>query len=240
MRHKSLGSAPSSRPRPLVEACVQTIASAEAAEQAGADRIEVCAALEVGGVTPGTGQLRAVRARVDIPLYVLIRPRAGDFVYRDAEIGAMVDEVKEARRAGADGIVTGVLDPGGFIDASATARLVAAAGPLPVTFHRAFDRVPDLHQALETLASLGVARVLTSGGAETAILGIAMLAELVRASASRIVVLAGGKVRATGVARIVAEAGVTEVHLGPIAGCQGDLDVGELSAVLAALPPVNP
>jgi copper homeostasis protein len=220
----------------LVEACVQTIASAEMAERTGADRIELCAALELGGVTPGAGMLRAVRARVGLPLHVLIRPRTGDFAYPDAEIEAMVDEVREARRAGADGIVTGVLEPGGVLNMRATARLVEAAGPLPVTFHRAFDRVLNQYHALEALTGLGVARVLTSGGAGTAIEGVPMLAGLVRAAAGRIVVLAGGGVRAAGVTRLVSETGVTEVHLGPLTGPRGDLDVEELAAVIAALP----
>jgi len=239
MRHKSHGPAIASPRRTLVEACVQTVVSAEAAEQAGADRIELCSALELGGVTPGAGLLRAARARVGIPLHVLVRPRAGDFVYCDEELAVMVGEIREARRAGADGIVTGALDPGGFIDRDATARLVEAAGPLPVTFHRAFDQVRDQSWALEVLVELGVTRILTSGGAETADEGIPMLARLVRVSAGRITVLAGGGVRAAGVVRLVTESGVREVHLGPTTGPRGDLDLEELSAVLRALSPAN-
>lgn len=239
MRHKSLGSGTYPQPRALVEACVQTIGSAEAAERAGADRIELCAALELGGVTPGAGQIRASRARVGVPLHVLVRPRAADYLYQEAELEAMVDDVREARRAGADGIVTGALDPGGFINMTAMARLVEAAGPLPVTFHRAFDQLRDQHEALESLIGLGVARVLTSGGAETAAEGVSMLAELVRASAGRIKVMAGGKIRAAGVSRIVAETGVSEVHLGPRTGPRGELDLEELSAVLRALSPAG-
>jgi copper homeostasis protein len=213
--------------------------SAEAAERTGADRIELCAALEVGGVTPGAGLLRAVRARVGIPLHVLVRPRAGDFVYGHEELEAMVGEIREARRAGADSIVTGALEASGSIDCGATARLIEAAGPLPVTFHRAFDQVRDQSWALEALVELGVTRILTSGGAETADEGLPMLARLARASAGRIVVLAGGGVRAAGVARLVAETGVSEVHLGPRTGPRGDLDLEELSAVLRALSPAG-
>jgi copper homeostasis protein len=114
-------------------------------------------------------------------------------------------------------------------------RLIDAAGPLPVTFHRAFDRLRDQPGAIETLTELGVARVLTSGGAQTAIEGTTRLAELVRVSAGRIVILAGGGVRASGVCRLVAETGVGEVHLGPLTGSGGELDMEEVSALLAAL-----
>ena len=221
--------------RTLVEACVQTIASAEAAQRAGADRIELCAALETGGVTPGAGVIRTVRARMGVPMQILIRPRAGDFVYREAEVEAMLGEIREARHAGADGVVLGALDHLGSIDRETTARLVEAAGPLPVTFHRVFDQVTDQKGALETLVDLGVARILTSGGADCTDDGIPMLAELVRASSGRIGILAGGRVRAPGVVRLVAETGVGEVHLGPWTGARGDLDLEELAAVLEAL-----
>lgn len=235
MRHKSREPAITIRRRTLVEACVQTITSAEAAERAGADRIELCAALATGGVTPGAGVIRTVRARVGIPLQILIRPRTGNFVYREPEVEAMLAEIREARRAGADGVVLGALDHGGFIDRRATARLVDAAGPLPVTFHRAFDQVADQLAALETLVGLGVARVLTSGGPVRADDGIPRLAELVRVAGGRIGILAGGRVRASGVARLAAETGVGEVHLGPCTEPAGDLDLDELTAVLEAL-----
>jgi copper homeostasis protein len=235
MRHKSQDPAFTARRRPLVEACVQTIAAAEAAQRAGADRIELCAALETGGVTPGAGVIRTVRAGIGIPLQVLIRPRVGNFVYRGPEVEAMRAEIREARRAGADGVVLGALDHHGRIDREITARLVEAAGPLPVTFHRAFDQVTGQAGALEILIDLGIARVLTSGGAVRAEDGIPRLAELVRASAGRIGILAGGGVRAPGVARLVAETGVGEVHLGPCTAPMGDLDLAELTAVLDAL-----
>lgn len=235
MRHKSQGPAIIASRRTLVEACVQTIVSAEMAQRAGADSIELCAALETGGVTPGAGVIRTARARVGVRMQILIRPRPGNFVYREAEVEAMLGEIREARRAGADGVVLGALDHLGSIDRETTARLVEAAGPLPVTFHRAFDQVNDQPGALETLAHLGVARILTSGGADGAIDGIPRLAELVRASGGGIGILAGGRIRAPGVARLVAETGVGEVHLGPRTGPSGDLDLEEFAAVLDAL-----
>lgn len=235
MRHKSHGPAITIRPGTLVEACVQTIASAEAAQRAGAGRIELCAALETGGVTPGAGVIRMVRAGVGIPLQILIRPREGNFVYREPEVEAMLAEIREARRAGADGVVLGALDHHGRIERETVARLVEAAGPLPVTFHRAFDQVTDQAGAVELLIGLGVARILTSGGAGRAEDGIPRLTELVRASAGRVGIVAGGGVRAPGVVRLVAETGVGEVHLGPRTEPTGDLDLDELTAVLEAL-----
>jgi len=147
----------------------------------------------------------------------------------------MLAEIREARRAGADGVVVGALDHHACIDREATARLVEAAGPLPVTFHRAFDQVNDQPGALETLVDLGVARILTSGGAVRADDGIPKLAELVRVSGGRIGILAGGRVRAPGVVRLSTETGVGEVHLGPCTDPLGDLDLDELTAVLEAL-----
>ncbi len=186
-------------------------------------------------MTPGAGVIRAVRRRVGIPLQILVRPRAGNFVYRGPEVEAMLAEIREARRAGADGVVVGALDHHACIDREATARLVEAAGPLPVTFHRAFDQVNDQPGALETLVDLGVARILTSGGAVRADDGIPKLAELVRVSGGRIGILAGGRVRAPGVVRLSTETGVGEVHLGPCTDPLGDFDLDELTAVLEAL-----
>lgn len=234
MRHKSLPPAQERRPV-LVEVCVQTPASAEAAQRAGADRIELCAALEVGGVTPGAGLLRAVRARVGLPLHVLVRPRSGDFVYAPAELEAMLGDIAEARRAGADGVVLGVLAPDGTVARESCARLVEAAGPLAVTFHRAFDATRDSGEALETLADVGVGRVLTSGGAPTAAQGASALSRLVQAAGQRLTILAAGTIRADGVTGLVEATGLRELHLGPCRGPQGDLDEDALRAVLRAL-----
>jgi copper homeostasis protein len=197
----------------LVEACVDTLESALIAQSAGASRIELCADLYDGGTTPSAGTIDACHARLTVPVFVIIRSRGGDFLYGDNDMDVMIRDIAHARALGAGGIVIGALRPDGAIDVSRTAALVEAARPLPVTFHRAFDVCPDQQAALETLISLGIERVLSSGAAATAAEGTARLAALVRQAAGRIVVMAGGGVNAGNVGRVVAESGVHEVHV---------------------------
>jgi len=200
-----------------VEICIDDVEGASIAEECGADRVEVCAALSEGGTTPSMGLVSAVLSRVSrIGVQVLVRPRAGDFVYSPAEVEVMLGDiaaVRALRAAVPVGFVVGALTADGAIDTAVLARLVEAAGPCPVTFHRAFDTLPDLPAALPTLISAGVARVLTSGGAPTAADGADVLRSLVAGSAGRIAVLAGGSVRGANVAALVAATGVPEVHL---------------------------
>jgi len=187
----------------LVEACVDSIESALAAARGGAHRLELCANLIEGGTTPSAGTLAVCRARLDIPIFVLIRPRGGDFLYSAAELAVMLEDIRRAQQAGAQGVVTGVLRADGEIDADRTGELIAAARPLHVTFHR----------ALETLVALGVERVLSSGQAATAPEGADTIARLVRQAAGRIGVLPGGGVTPDNAAALVRATGVTEVHL---------------------------
>lgn len=196
----------------LVEACVATAAQASAAAGGGADRIELCRRLDVGGLTPTVSGIAAARAVVAIPLHVLIRPRAGDFVYTAGELQEMIDAIGDASAAGADGVVIGALTAAGRIDEPAMRGLLAAARPLTVTFHRAFDDAADQPAALEVLVRLGVDRVLTSGGASTALEGADRLRQLVDAAAGRIVIMAGGGIRPANVAQVVRSSGVREVH----------------------------
>jgi copper homeostasis protein len=219
----------------LVEACVQSLGSAVRAERAGAHRIELCADLAVGGVTPSAGLLRATRSRLAIPIHVLIRPRGGSFRYDEGEVEAMLYDIAEARRSGADGVVIGALTPEGMVDRAITGRLVEAARPLAVTFHRAIDDTPDLDQAFRVLLELGIDRVLTAGGVPTAESGIPALAGLVHRFGPEITILAGGRVRAANARRIVVEARVPEVHLGPRLADSGELDVPALEAALREL-----
>src|SRR5690349_21015917 len=153
----------------LVEACVDSVASAVAAERGGAGRLELCDNLFDGGTTPSAGMISAVKAAVKIPVYVIIRPRGGGFVYSESELGVMRLDVEAARMLGADGIVTGVLTKDARIDVQHMRPLIDASAGLPTTFHRAFDLTPDLAASLETVMSLGMKRVLTSGGAPTAL-----------------------------------------------------------------------
>jgi len=197
----------------LVEACVDSIESALAAARGGAHRVELCANLIEGGTTPSTGTLAVCRSRLDIPIFVLIRPRGGDFLYTAAEFAVMLEDVRRAKQAGVQGIVTGVLRADGDIDADRTRELIAAARPLQVTFHRAVDVCRDAGRALETLIALGVERVLTSGQAATAPEGAETIAELVRQAAGRIAILPGGGITEDNVATLVRATGVSEVHL---------------------------
>jgi copper homeostasis protein len=198
----------------LVEAAVATVASALAAEAAGAGRLELCANLVEGGVTPSLGMLRGVRERVRLPLFVLIRPRGGDFLFDGDEREVMLRDIAEAGARGADGVVIGALDPGGAVDEALTRRLAEAARPMAVTFHRAFDLAREPARQLETLIGLGIERVLTSGQAPSALLGSEAIAALVAQSAGRITIMAGGGINEANAARIVRETGVREIHVG--------------------------
>lgn len=196
----------------LVEAAVESLDAALAAAAGGAHRIELCTDLTQGGTTPALQLLRSGRSQLTIPIFVLVRPRAGDFVYSEAEHRTMLEQIAQAKHAGADGIVTGALTAELDVDQLRTTELLGAARPLPVTFHRAFDACPDLTAALERLIHLGVDRVLTSGGARTAAEGAERIGRLVIQSRGRIEILAGGGIDADNVARLVRDTGVREVH----------------------------
>ena len=196
----------------LVEACVDSVESALAAAAGGAGRVELCAGLAEGGTTASAGLIGVVRERVALPLFVLIRPRGGDFLSADDELAVMVRDIANARRLGADGLVLGALSSDGKVDMAAMRRLLEAARPLPVTFHRAIDLARDPLEALEMLLVLGVQRVLTSGGAPTAQAGAATIARLVRRAGSALTVMAGGGITDENAAAIVAATGVREVH----------------------------
>jgi copper homeostasis protein len=197
----------------LVEACVDSVASALAAERGGARRLELCDNLYDGGTTPSAGMISAVKAAVHIPVFVIVRPRGGGFVYADDEVAVMRLDIEAARMLGADGVVIGVLTKDARIDVDRLRELQRAAGALPVTFHRAFDLVRDQEQALETLMHERVARVLTSGGAAKAIDGAEAIASLVRRAAGGIQVMAGGGVREETIQELVQRSGVQEVHV---------------------------
>ena len=195
-----------------LEICIDGPASARAAQAGGADRVELCANLAEGGVTPSLGMIRAVRAVFSRGLMVLIRPRAGDFLYDADELAAMRDDIRTARDLGADGIVIGSLNPDGTVDRDACAGLIEAAGPLEITFHRAFDLSRDLPESLETIAGLGLRRILTSGGAPDAPSGLAALARLVEQAGPRLSIMPGGGVTSQNIGEIVRATGGRSAH----------------------------
>ncbi|HMB92232.1 MAG TPA: copper homeostasis protein CutC [Rhodothermales bacterium] len=196
----------------VVEACVTSAKEAVACFTAGAGRVELCQALDVGGLTPQTDDVAATLSAVPGPVFVLVRPRADTFCLEPAEVGNLIEEVASLVALGVDGVVVGVLDRTGRIDHAALAELVSATKGQPVTFHRAFDHVKDPLGGVEILVQAGVSRVLTSGGAATAWQGRATLRELVQTCGDELIVLGGGRIRGDHVGRLVKEAGLTEVH----------------------------
>jgi copper homeostasis protein len=196
----------------LVEAAVETLESALAAERAGADRIELCDNLKEGGTTPGAGLIADVIERTRLPVFVLIRPRAGGFVYSESEFEVMIRDIELTRTMGIAGVVTGALAPDGRVDVKLTRTLIKASGGLPVTFHRAIDSAVNLPAALDDAIEAGVSRVLTSGGGPTAPEGVDVIAALVQQARERISVIAGGGIREHNVREVIALTGVHEVH----------------------------
>jgi copper homeostasis protein len=201
--------------RVVVEAACSSVDDCVGAEAAGANRVELCSALLVGGLTPSIGLFETAWARTALPIVCMVRPRAGAFCYADAELEAMRRDVDALRRAGAAGVVFGALTADGRVDVEACRRLVDAAGPLETIFHRAFDLVAEMDQALDVLIDLGVTRVLTSGGAATALEGAPAIARLIRRAAGRVEILPGGGVRSTNALAVLEATGASSLHLGP-------------------------
>ncbi|WP_263350624.1 copper homeostasis protein CutC [Acidicapsa acidisoli] len=196
----------------LFELCADSLEAARAAQAGGADRLELCEDLPVGGVTPRKSLLRAVLDEVSIPVHVLVRPRGGDFVYTSAEFQRMRDEIEHAKAAGAAGVVIGVLRPDGRVDVERTRELALLARPMKVTFHRAFDESNDLEPALEDVILTGADCLLTSGGAPNVREGADRIGRLMRQAAGRIEIMAGGGLRLASMAEVVRRSRVTKLH----------------------------
>lgn len=196
----------------LVEICAYSLTSCLTAQQAGAGRIELCGGLPEGGTTPSAGLIQLARNQLRIPLYVMIRPRGGDFLYSDHELDVMKADIELAKAAGADGLVFGLLNADGTVDEERTRHLIELAHPLPVTFHRAFDMTRDPLEALEAVIRTGAERILTSGQQPTAEQGVDLLRQLTQRAAGRIEIMAGAGVNARN-ATLLIEAGVDALHL---------------------------
>jgi copper homeostasis protein len=196
----------------MLEIAANSVASALAAQEGGAGRVELCTALELGGLTPSHAQIALARERLCIPLVVLIRPRAGDFLYGDLECETMQRDIETCVALGCDGVVLGVLDANGEVDMPRCRALIAAAGKLGVTFHRAFDLAHDPLASLDTLVALGCERVLTSGAQASAIEGAGLIRQLVELSAGRIAVMPGAGVDAGNIGKLHEITGATEFH----------------------------
>jgi copper homeostasis protein len=196
----------------ILEICVDSVESAAAAERGGAQRVELCSDLLEGGITPSGGLISRVRRQIGIGLFVMIRPRGGDFVYTHEEFELMREDIRLAGKLGADGIVLGILDQHARVDVQRTRELVDLARPMGVTFHRAIDMAADSEAALNDVMKTGAARVLTSGGAPNVVQGLAQVARMVQAADERIGVMAGGGLTLQNLTRVAEATGAVGFH----------------------------
>ena len=194
------------------EVAVDSLESALIAESCAAHRIELCADLGSGGITPSTGMIQLALAKLDIPVHVMIRPRRGDFLYSASEFAVMQRDIEVAKLAGADGVVFGILLEDGRVDAERVQALIDLARPLHVTFHRAFDMSRDLYRALDDLMRLGVDTVLTSGQEATAEAGLTMISALVKRAGRDICVMPGSGINPANIRKIAQVSGATDFH----------------------------
>ena len=197
----------------ILEVCIESTESAINAEAGGANRVELCDNLMEGGTTPSFGMIALTLARVSIPVMMMIRPRGGDFLYTDLEYEIMRRDIEEAKRLGVHGVVFGLLTADGKIDKERTAKLIEAAHPLRVTFHRAFDMTIDPFEALEDLIELGVDRILTSGQEPSTDKGINLITALVKRARDRVIILPGCGIKEDNIRELVSKTGVQECHV---------------------------
>jgi len=210
----------------LLEVCANSVTSAVAAQDGGASRVELCENLYEGGTTPSHGEILLARKLLHIKLYVLIRPRGGDFLYSSLEYEIITSDVKYCIDAGCDGIVIGMLNADGSIDKERCGKLVEMARNwgLGVTFHRAFDMCADMNQALEDITALGCERILTSGGKSTAMEGSRVIAELIKQAAGRITIMPGSGINENNVADLVQFTSAAEIHASARVRMQSKMD----------------
>ena len=196
-----------------MEVCVDSVESAVNAQRGGASRLELCSCLAEGGITPSLGLLRVVKCEVTIPVFVMIRPRGGDFAYSEQEFEVMKEDLRLIREvAPADGFVFGILTPEGHVDEKRCRELMELAHPLPTTFHRAFDMTRDPFRAMETIISLKMERILTSGHDSSALEGLLLIKKLVEKAQGRIIIVPGGGINERNLERIMSGSGCNEFH----------------------------
>ncbi len=197
------------------EVCVNSALSAIEAMMGGAHRVELCENLHDGGTTPSAGTIRLARKKIDISLFVMIRPRGGDFLYSDEEFDIMTEDIKVAKESGADGVVFGILKPDGTIDSERMEIMVRLARPMGITCHRAFDMTADPFAAMEELIRLKIDRILTSGQKPTALEGAGLIDQLIRQARNRITIMPGSGVREHNISKILTLTGACEIHIHP-------------------------
>jgi len=195
-----------------LEVCANGYESALNAQMGGATRVEFCDNLAEGGTTPSYGQIALAKKNLNIEIWPIIRPRGGDFLYSDLEFDLMKEDIKVFKSLNCDGVVIGILNPDGTIDQKRCAELIALANPLPVSFHRAFDMSNDMSLALEDLIALGIVRVLSSGGANSAIQGAATLAQLVKQADGRISIMPGAGINSNNIQDLIEISGADTFH----------------------------
>ena len=196
----------------IIEIATADFITTKAAVEGGADRIELCAALTEGGTTPSAGMIQRCREAFGVELFPIIRPRGGDFLYTEEEFDIMLHDILLCRELGCDGVVTGLLEKDGSVDIKRTGKLISAAYPMEVTFHRAFDRCKDPFEALEQLIGAGCQRILTSGQQPAAPQGTSLIQELVAAADERIAIMPGSGVRKDNIRELAEKTGAVEFH----------------------------
>lgn len=196
----------------IIEICCNSLQSALNAQLAGADRIELCTGLMEGGMTPSLGLIEEVVSQLRIPVYVLIRPRGGDFCFSDSEFKVMLRDIEWCKQTGVKGIVSGVLNDDATINREKTQLLMHASAPMDFTFHRAFDVVPDPVMTIQILKAIGCKRILTSGGSAIAYNGRKFIKAFVKSAAPEISILSGGGVNEQNVQPLIRDTGIQEVH----------------------------
>lgn len=221
----------------ILEIACFNFESALIAQRAGADRIELCEDYSAGGITPSAETLTRARAEISIPIFAMIRPRKGDFIYNDPEFEKMKEEISQCKKLGADGIVFGILDKDNRIDKNKCLELNELAYPLKTTFHRAFDEVKDPLAALENIISCGFNRLLTSGLKPTATEGTELISTLIEKAADRIVILPGGGIRSNNISFLVKKTGAKEFHSAALNKSTLLADENEIRALRIALQP---